>query len=196
MIHIPENVKGLIFDLDGTLVDSMPVHKIAWQEVCSAKGFDFTDEIFYKYAGVPSEEIFRIINRDHNLDFDPLYHSKLKEEGYLSRLDMVKIIPEVVEVVHRYFGKLPMSIGTGSPKNHSTDVVKKVGLNQYFDILVGKEDVERGKPAPDTFLRCAELMKVEPQFCIVFEDGDAGIEAANSAGMKVVDIRKELNDGH
>lgn len=193
MMQIPNNTKGLIFDLDGTLVDSMPVHKIAWQEVCAAKGFEFTDEIFYKYAGVPSEEIFRIINRDYKLDFDPQFHSKLKEEAYIQRLGLVEIIPEVVEVVRRYFGKLPLSIGTGSPKRHSLEVVKKVGLDQYFEILVSKEDVENGKPAPDTFLRCAELMQVAPEFCVVFEDGDAGIEAARRAGMSVIDVRESLN---
>lgn len=192
MIKIDSRAKGLIFDLDGTLVDSMPVHKIAWQEVCSLKNFDFTDEIFYGYAGVPSEKIFELLNERYGTDFDPLHHSQLKEEAYRKKMDQVKVIPEVFEVVKQYHTQLPFSVGTGSPREDSLEILELTGLNKYFNIIVSKDDIERGKPAPDTFLKCAELMKISPGDCLVFEDGDPGIEAARKAGMMVIDVREVI----
>ncbi len=184
--------KGLIFDLDGTLVNSMPVHKIAWKEICTTKNFDFTDEIFYKYAGVPSEEIFRLINEEFNKDFDPEYHSKLKEEAYQKNMHLVKPFPMVLDVVKYFYGKIPMAIGTGSPRSHSEEVLQLLKLNSYFNVLVTKDDVENGKPAPDTFVKCAAHLGVDPKYCVVFEDGDPGIEAAKNAKMEVIDVRKYL----
>lgn len=192
MIKVDDSAEGIIFDLDGTLIDSMPVHKIAWQEVCSLKNFDFTDEIFYRYAGVPSDKIFAILNDRYGTDFDPPYHSRMKEEAYRKIMDRVKVIPEVLEVVRHYYKKIPLAVGTGGPKDHSLEILKMKGLDQYFDAVVTKDDVENGKPAPDTFLKCAELMKVPPKHCVVFEDGDPGIAAAEKAGMMVVDVRQEI----
>ncbi len=184
--------KGLIFDLDGTLIDSMPVHKIAWQEICALKGFEFTDEIFYGYAGVPSDKIFELINKEFDTDFDPIYHSKLKEEAYRKNMHRVTTIPIVLEVVHQFYKKIPLSIGTGSPKSHSEEILDLLDLDSYFEVLVTKDDVKHGKPAPDTFLKCAELMKVPAKDCVVFEDGDPGVIAAKEAGMGVIDVRKYL----
>ena len=186
------SVNGLIFDLDGTLVDSMPIHKIAWKEICSAKGFDFTDEIFYKYAGIPSREIFQLINDEFKTDFDPGYHSKLKEEAYEKNMHLVKPIGMVLDVAKHFYDKIPMTIGTGSPRSHSVRILELLKLDVYFKGIITKDDVKNGKPAPDTFIECARLMKVASQECLVFEDGEPGIHAAQSAGMKVIDVRKYL----
>lgn len=186
------NAKGLIFDLDGTLVDSMPVHKIAWKEVSALKNFNFTDEIFYRYAGVPSEKIFSMINETYGTDFDPEYHSKLKEEAYQKKMSMVRPIEKVLEVVKYNYKVVPMAIGTGSPRSQSLEILELLNLTKYFEAIVTKDDVKLGKPAPDTFLLCAELMKVETHACVVFEDGDPGLEAARSAGMKTIDIREHI----
>jgi len=191
-MKIEKGVEGLIFDLDGTLVDSMPVHRIAWEEICSAEGFTFTDELFYGYAGIPSEKIFELINKEFGTNFDPVKHSKLKEEAYLKRIDQVKPIEPILKIVEEYHGKMPMSIGTGSPGNDSWRTIRTLGLDKYFDILISKDDVVNGKPDPETFLKCAELMHVRPDRCQVFEDGDPGIKAAIEAGMKVTDVRKYL----
>ncbi len=184
--------RGLIFDLDGTLVDSMPVHKIAWKEITSLKNFEFTDEIFYKYAGVPSEKIFSLINEEFGTDFIPDYHSKLKEDAYQKKMSLVKPIRQVLEIVEYNFHKIPMAIGTGSPRSHTLEILALLDLEKYFDVVVTKDDVLNGKPSPDTFLMCADLMSVQPKDCIVFEDGDPGIEAAVTAGMKAVDVRMYL----
>lgn len=193
-LTINENTRGIIFDLDGTLIDSMPVHKLAWKEICATQGFEFTDDIFYKYAGVPSEQIFEIINEEHGTNFDPYEDSKLKEKAYRKRIAMIKPINEVIEIVKTYYNKLPMSIGTGSPRTLAWEALKSVGLDHYFDILVSKQDVENGKPAPDTFLKCASLMNVKPEYCQVFEDGEPGLEAAKAAGMIATDIRSYIGD--
>lgn len=188
-LSVHPNAKALIFDLDGTLVDSMPLHYEAWKVVCATKGLDFTEEEFYSLAGVPSDRIFEIINERHGTDFDPAIHSKLKEDTYLTKIEKLRPVEAVYKLAVENYGKLPMAIGTGSPGDHSWEAVKTLGLDKYFSILISKNDVKKGKPDPETFLKCAKAMNVEPQYCQVFEDGDPGIQAARTAGMMVTDIR-------
>lgn len=192
-LTVDPRAKALIFDLDGTLVDSMPLHYEAWKEVCATRRLDFSEKEFYSLAGVPSDRIFEIINERHGTDFDPQKHSKIKEDTYLKKIHKLQPVEPVFELAVAYHGKMPMSIGTGSPGDHSWEAVKSLGLDKYFDILVSTNDVKVGKPHPETFLKCAEAMRVDPQFCQVFEDGDPGLEAARSAGMIATDIREYVN---
>ncbi len=189
-LSVNPRAKALIFDLDGTLVDSMPLHFEAWKEVCASKGFDFSEEEFYGLAGVPSDRIFEIINERHGTDFDPAKHSKIKEDTYLKKITKLKPVQPVLDIAIQNHGKLPMAIGTGSPGDHSWEAVKALGLDRYFSILISKNDVKMGKPHPETFLKCAKAMNIEPHLCQVFEDGDPGVQAAKSAGMMVTDIRE------
>ncbi len=188
-LAVDPSARGLIFDLDGTLVDSMPLHFEAWQEVCVKIGFDFTPEFFYAHAGMSSDKIFAEIKDIIHGDFDPDALSDEKEKLYESKIPKLTLIEPVFKIVKEYYKKLPMSIGTGSPSGHSWKAMKAMGLDKYFTIVVGKEEITRPKPAPDTFLRCAEKMGVDPQYCQVFEDGDFGIQAAKNAGMMATDIR-------
>ena len=126
-LSIDPRAKALIFDLDGTLVDSMPLHYEAWKEVCAMKELDFSEEEFYSLAGVPSDRIFEIINERHGTDFDPKADSKLKEETYLKKIDQLKLVEPVFALAKENFGKLPMSIGTGSPGKHSWEAVRTLG---------------------------------------------------------------------
>jgi beta-phosphoglucomutase family hydrolase len=191
-LTVHPDAKGLIFDLDGTLVDSMPLHYEAWKEVCALGGHDFSEEEFYSLAGVQSEKIFGMLNDKYGTDFEPKSMSQLKEDTYLKKIDQIKPVQAVLEIVQQYFGKLPMAVGTGSPKEHSMKTMRALDYEKYFEILVAGDEVEKGKPHPETFLRCAEAMGVEPQYCHVFEDGDPGIQAARTAGMFVTDIRPFL----
>jgi len=192
-LAVDPKARGLIFDLDGTLVDSMPLHYEAWKEVCATKGLDFSEEEFYSLAGVPSDRIFEIINERHGTDFDPQKHSKLKEDTYLKKINKLKPVEPVFKLAVTFYGKMPMAIGTGSPGDHSWEAVRALGLDKYFTILISKNDVKAGKPNPETFLKCAQAMGVEPRFCQVFEDGDPGLEAAKTAGMMATDIREYIN---
>ena len=192
MITIDSNIKGLIFDLDGTLVDSMSAHYEAWKDVAESNGFKFPEDYFYSLAGIPTTKIIGILGEKHNIDLDINKITHLKEEAYFKRLNRVKIIEPVFDVVKRYFKVLPMSIGTGGKKDVSIRVIKELGLDKYFDIMVAAEDVENHKPAPDTFLECAKLMNILPEYCVVFEDSELGIQAAKTAGMSVIDIRRYL----
>jgi beta-phosphoglucomutase family hydrolase len=188
-LTVDPKVRGLIFDLDGTLVDSMPLHYEAWREVCEKIGFDFTSDFFYAHAGMSSDKIFAEIKEIINGDFDPDAFSDEKEKIYESKIPKLTLIEPVLKIVKDYHHKLPMSIGTGSPSGHSWKAMKAMGLDQYFDIVIGKEVISKPKPDPETFLKCAEAMGVDPQSCQVFEDGDFGLQAARNAGMIATDIR-------
>ena len=193
-LTVHPSAEGLIFDLDGTLLDSMPLHYEAWKGICRDQlHFDFSEDFFYAHAGVSSDQIFAEIRELTGLDFEPSAMAKAKEALYETKLNELKVIEPVLQIVRAFYGKLPMAIGTGSPAEGSWKAVKMTGLDKYFDILVSKEHVPNPKPAPDTFLMCAQLMGVAPEKCQVFEDGDPGLKAAETAGMFSTDIRPFVN---
>jgi len=193
-LEVDPNARALIFDLDGTLLDSMPVHYEAWKEICWDRlGYDFTEDFFYSHAGVSSERIFEEIKSLSGKEFDANNYARAKEALYETKLYKLSLVGPVIEIVKKYHGKMPMSIGTGSPREGSWKAIRTMGLDVYFEILVSKEDVPHPKPAPDTFLKCAEIMGAEPETCQVFEDGDPGLMAARSAGMIATDIRPFIN---
>jgi beta-phosphoglucomutase family hydrolase len=191
-LDIDPKAKGLIFDIDGTLADTMPLHYEAWREICLNNGFDFPLDLFYKVAGTPTYKIALILNETFNVNLNPHEVLILKEELFLKNLQHVKPIKIVTDIVYKYYGKIPMSVGTGGRKDIAKLILKSIGLDTYFDIIVSAEDVDNHKPNPDTFLKCAELMKIKPQFCQVFEDAEQGLEAARRAGMIITDIRPYL----
>ena len=192
MIPIFPDTKALIFDLDGTLADTMPIHLEAWKKTGKLEGFTFTDEQFWATAGVPSFKILEDLNEQFGLTMDPWKVTEKKEDIFLDLLDKVQPIQPVVDIVHTYHGKLPMAVGTGGIIKIATFLLETLKIDSFFEILVTSEDVSRYKPHPETFLKCAEHMGVDPQLCQVFEDGDPGIKAAKDGGMQVVDVREYL----
>ena len=192
MIKIKEGVKGLIFDLDGTIADTMPIHYIAWRNTAARYGIDFTEEYFYNLAGVTLYAIAKKLNEKFEKNIDPIEMGDAKEAEYEESLWKAKPITPVVEIIEHYHGKLPMSVGTGGNSRLARKTLEVMGVSQYLDIIVASDNIENPKPHPETFLRCAELMGVKPEKCQVFEDGDLGVQAARTAGMKVVDVREYL----
>lgn len=192
MIEIPKDTKAIIFDLDGTFADTMPLHYEACQLVCNELGFDFPEDFFYAEAGKPTIEVFKNLMKLLNLPYDGSEIGHKKEEEFLKLIPKVVPLKLVEDVAKLYAGKLPMAIGSGGQK-HTVDLtLKAIGYTHFFQSVVSADDVVKHKPHPDTFLKCAEEMNVAPEFCVVFEDGDPGIEAAVAAGMKYVDVRDYL----
>jgi len=195
MLKVYPGIKGLIFDLDGTLVNSLPVHMESWQHVCGAFNYIFTTEKLLEMTGRPTIEFARYIKsaaKNCHLSIEEITSNK--QIHFLNNLHKVKVIQPVLDVVYQYKDKLPMTVGTGASKRSAEKILSTLGVSGYFDALVTADDVENHKPHPDTFLKCAELMQVSPEDCQVFEDGELGIQAAKTAGMKITDVRNLIND--
>jgi beta-phosphoglucomutase family hydrolase len=188
---ITPGVKGLIFDLDGTLADTMPWHYQAWQKACLKFGISMDTAFLQDRTGAPgwqiAEDIIEHSGMKGKISPDDIMKVKL-DEFYLIQHNVTPIEP-VIALVQKYYGKIPMSVGTGGHREAVEKTLEIIGLRKYFDILVTANDVTKYKPHPETFLRCAELMNVAPAECEVFEDGDLGIEAARRAGMIATDVR-------
>lgn len=189
---ISPGVKGLIFDLDGTLADTMPWHYRAWQKACARFGITMETEFLQAHTGAPgweiAEEVIEINGKKGAISPEEIMKMKM-EEFYKIQHNVTPIEP-VIALVEKYHGRLPMSVGTGGHREAVERTLEIVGIRHYFDIIVTAHDVTRHKPHPETFLRCAELMGVAPEECEVFEDGDLGLRAARSAGMIATDVSK------
>jgi beta-phosphoglucomutase-like phosphatase (HAD superfamily) len=188
---IKPGIKALIFDLDGTLADTMPYHYKGWKLACKKFGADIDTAFLRKHTGSPGwiigAEIINACNLNGSVTVDEIMTEKLTE--FYRQQHLVKPITPVVDIVKKYHGILPMSVGTGGHREAVERTLQVTDLRKYFEIIITANDVVNFKPHPETFLKCAEMMNVDPQYIEVFEDGDLGIEAAIAAGMKVTDVR-------
>lgn len=181
--------QGLIFDCDGTLVDSMPPHYEAWKSVSQKYSLNFTEQEFYDWGGWPTIKVARHLIERAGLSLDPHAIGEEKEQGFVDRLETVVPIPEVVSVVKQWHGKVPMAVATGGTEEICHPMLKTHGLFDYFETIVTVEQVEHPKLAPDTYLEAAKRIGIAPEQCCAYEDTDPGVESARSAGMTVVDVR-------
>ncbi|MGY0161298.1 fructose-1-phosphate/6-phosphogluconate phosphatase [Edwardsiella tarda] len=184
-----DHYDGLIFDMDGTLLDSEPIHRQAWQEVVGRYGMDYDLMAMIALNGSPTVRIAQAIIEHNQSTLDP--HALAAEKNRLVEgmlLDGVRPLP-LAEVARAYKGRRPMAIGTGSEHRLAEALLRRLGLRDCFQVIVAADDVQRHKPDPQTFLRCAAQMGVAAARCVVFEDADYGIQAATAAGMDWVDVR-------
>ena len=182
--------QGLIFDCDGTLADSMPLHWRAWDQTCRRHGLKFTEERHYALGGTPSRRIFALLGKEQGVALDPLELSQEKEAAYLLLMPEVKPVEPVIAIARKHRGKLPMAIATGGQRGCIMQLLEHLDIADWFDALVTSEDVENPKPAPDTFLLAAEQIGIAPECCRAFEDTDLGLQAISAAGMEMVDVRE------
>jgi len=194
-IKIHPEAKALIFDLDGTLSNSLPVHVETWRMLGDKYGFDFDPQIIHDLTGRPTIEFARHIVERYNVDESPETLVSIKQQSFWELAHLLEPVAEVIDILKQYHGKLPVAVGTGASRKSAEIQLNALGIETFFDVIVSADDVTKHKPHPETFLECARQMKVEPQNCQVLEDGDLGIEAARKAGMLVTDVRPHINYG-
>ena len=190
--HHHPHPQAIIFDCDGTLADTMPLHWRAWQTIAIRHKFTFTKTRFYSLGGIPSRDILKVLSAEQALPLDPLAVAREKEAEYLSLIAQVEPIHMVVDVARANYGKIPMAVASGGTRRSITTVLDHLGIRSLFQVIVTSEDVVNQKPAPDVFLEAARRLGVPPQFCRAYEDTDLGMRAIRAAGMEAVDVRELL----
>lgn len=187
--EIPGRFKGLIFDCDGTVVDTMPVHFVAWCKALEGVKLHLPEERFYAFAGMPTATIIALLAKEQGVECDAEAVAREKERIYIASLESLEPIHSVVAIARREKGRRKLAVASGGWKRVVKQSLTVVGVEDLFEAIVGADDVVHGKPAPDVFLLAAERLGVKPEECLVYEDGELGIEAAKRAGMEVIDVR-------
>lgn len=180
---------ALIFDCDGTLTDSMPVHYVAWHKTMKVYGIDFPEDRFYSLGGIPTNKIIRMLAAEQRVDVDADQAAIAKEDAFLELLHLLEPISQVIEVARRFHKKLPLIVASGGFRDVIKKQIKQIGCEGLFDDIVAAEDTERHKPEPDVFLEAARRAGADPTRCLVYEDSDLGLQAARAAAMDFIDIR-------
>ena len=190
-LNIPAgDFAGFIFDLDGTLVDTMPLHYRAWNRAMQHAGLkeELSEDLFYSLGGVPTRGVAKLFAEHYGLtiDVEKVFHQK--EALFLELKSEMRLIEAVVAFARKASGHKPVSVASGGPRDIVRHTLELMGLKALFPVVVTPEDVTHGKPAPDMFLLAARRMGVAPEKCLVFEDAEPGIRAAEAAGMKWVRV--------
>ena len=181
---------GYIFDCDGTLVDTMPLHYRAWDQAMQRAGLKGTlsEELFYSLGGMPTKKVAAVMAKHYGITIDVEHVFHQKEELFLEMQTEMKIIKPVVDFARKLHGRSPMSVASGGPRPVVKKTLEHMLIADLFPVVVTPEDVTHGKPSPDMFLLAAERMGVPPEQCLVFEDAEPGFQAAVAAGMKFVRV--------
>ena len=181
---------GYIFDLDGTLVDTMPLHYRAWNEAMQHAGLQepLSEDLFYSLGGVPTLRVAELLGQHYGITLDPHQVFHQKEARFVALQGEVKLIEPVVNFARRVAAQFPVSVASGGPRVVVRGTLAQVGLAALFSVVVTPEDVTHGKPSPEMFLLAAQKMGVPPAQCLVFEDAEPGIQAAEAAGMQWVHV--------
>ncbi len=188
-----EKFDALIFDLDGTLADSMTLHNQAWVDTLASLGCPMTFQILIEYAGIPNPETIRLFNERFGWTLDPVSVAEQKEATFLKSAHLIRPIDSVLGIVRHHHQKKPMAIVTGGTRPLVDVIVGTLEIRPFFKTIVCAEDAPRAKPYPDPFLLAAQRLGIAPEHCVVFEDGNAGIQAAKTAGMAVIKVASDFS---
>jgi HAD superfamily hydrolase (TIGR01509 family) len=184
----PGTFAAYLFDCDGTIADSMPLHYLAWSKALGEHGCPFDEDLFYAWGGRPIVEIIASLNEMHSLQMPVEEVAHRKEALYFELLPQLKAVPEVLEHIQHSHGAIPFAVVSGSARDSVTASLETLGILDRFDTLVCAGDYTRSKPHPEPFLLAAQRLGVDPALCLVFEDTDMGIQSATAAGMASVKI--------
>ena len=184
--------RAYLFDCDGTIADSMPLHYIAWKSALGEWNCEFDETLFYQWGGKPPVEIVTELNRMHGLAMPAEQVAARKENLYFELLPRLEPVAEVLEHIEAMHRQIPFAVVSGSTRESVVNSLTAIGLIDKFDLIVGSEDYARSKPAPDAFLTAAQRLGVNPRHCLVFEDADIGIQAAKAAGMATAKVPSPL----
>ena len=177
-----------LFDCDGTIADSMPLHYIAWKKALAEWKCEFDEKLFYAWGGMPVVEIVSALNKRHGLSMPVEIVARRKESLYYESLPQLQPVPEVLEHIEARHGQIPFAVVSGSALDSVTASLSTLNLLDKFDTLVCAGDYKKSKPDPEAFLLAAARLRVTPSACLVFEDTEMGIQAATAAGMASVKI--------
>jgi beta-phosphoglucomutase-like phosphatase (HAD superfamily) len=184
----PGSFQAYLFDCDGTIADSMPLHYVAWSKALAEWNCEFSEDLFYAWGGMPVAKIIARLNEKHGLNMPLDSVSRRKEEFYLEVLPQLKAVPEVLEHIEISYGRIPFAVVSGSTRDSVTASLESLKILDRFDTLVCAGDYQKSKPDPEPFLVAAQKLSVAPGNCLVFEDTDMGIQAATAAGMASVKV--------
>lgn len=183
---------ALIFDCDGTLVNSMPVHFAAWQKTLLKHGLNLSEDRFYRLAGRPTWRLVELLAEEIGISVDVHAITREKEEDFLQLIHLVEPIHVIVEIARSHIGLKKLAVASGGWRDITRMQLERVGILDWFETVVTAEDTQHHKPEPDVFLEAARRLGVPPAACVVYEDAELGIEAARRAGMRCIDIRPLL----
>lgn len=183
---------GYIFDCDGTIADTMPLHYLAWSQAMADFGGTFPEDLFYAWGGKPTTAIVEQLNAMYGLSLDVETTVAKKESYYLRTVSQVTPVEPVLAFAKSLHGKAPMAIASGGHHELVDATLDALGITHLFETVVCAEDYKNGKPAPDPFLEAARRLRVAPHDCVVFEDSPTGIAAAEAAGMAHVFVPTAL----
>ena len=195
-LEVPQRTFGaIIFDCDGTLVDSMPIHYLCWVDSLRHHHapFEFTEEVFYSLAGIREQDAVKILNERHGAEVDPEGVAEFKLERFKKRFREIEPVRPVAALAEAAHGRgVPIAVASGSEEVTVRGCLEATGLLPLFEVLITPRLVRRGKPAPDMFLLAAERLGVAPESCLVVEDGQSGLDAAKAAGMSAVYVPRHV----
>ena len=179
----PGPFNAYLFDCDGTIADSMPLHYLSWKQALQEWNCEFPEDLFYAWGGMPIAEIIAALNEKQGLSMPVEAVCRRKENLFLELSPRFKPVPEVLEHIEAAHGRIPFAVVSGSTRESVTSSLASLDLLDRFDTLVCAGDYKNSKPDPEAFLLAAARLGVAPESCLVFEDTEMGIQAARAAGM-------------
>ncbi|HEX3354535.1 MAG TPA: HAD family phosphatase [Terriglobales bacterium] len=188
-LALPEgSFKAYLFDCDGTIADSMPLHYIAWSKALSEWNCEFSEDLFCAWGGMPVAKVIATLNEKCGLNMPVEDVARRKEGYYLENLPQLKAVPEVMEHIEASHGRIPLAVVSGSTRESVKASLQTLNILDKFDTLVCAGDYQKSKPHPEAFLIAAARVRIAPESCLVFEDTEMGIQAASAAGMASVKV--------